>query len=461
MLVRNLGLILGVAAILVLIVACGGGSKGGSAPTPAPSASVAETSPSPTSSPAVTPSAPASPAATATPAPSATAPAVRALEVGMHALVGYDTIVYYMVNCTGCETMEAGVPWRAYLDADGRLHREPLDSYAARYPGRLHRLAADWMAGQLWALVCQAGDCYGDTWSADAKAVLLHSRDGGVSWSAEAHPTTPALPMAVDYRGEVLLWDGTHGAPGSFRWYPSGESVEAPAPDAMPLMLEFTGLHWCVPPGETLNENGGEVPVACGSNGTGFELAAREPWSGAMYAVADTASGATIRQYLPQGQQAGEWSYERRLAIAGLVGQGLAGPQPVTSERRLYGNADLGEPYCGSLGCGATSRTSAYEAVIFDLDHATIHPFDQLTEGMAGNENPVLQSIVLGPFRQVTGTGSCLNVRQAPGTPPLACYADGTILRSFGEQMTDDSGRSWTWVRLGNVAGLAASEYLR
>jgi hypothetical protein len=68
----------------------------------------------------------------------------------------------------------------------------------------------------------------------------------------------------------------------------------------------------------------------------------------------------------------------------------------------------------------------------------------------------------MGPFAQVTGTGSCLNVRAEPSITGqvLACMADGVLLHDNGETKVTDEGM-WESVTTPNgTQGWASGNYI-
>jgi hypothetical protein len=85
---RTIGLI-GVLLMAVGAVGCSGGDDGGTPPS-GPPATVTTTTPMPDGS----------PTATATPLTSDVS--AQLLKPGMRGLIGYDTVVYYHIDCFGC-----------------------------------------------------------------------------------------------------------------------------------------------------------------------------------------------------------------------------------------------------------------------------------------------------------------------------------------------------------------------
>jgi hypothetical protein len=119
--------------------------------------------------------------------------------------------------------------------------------------------------------------------------------------------------------------------------------------------------------------------------------------------------------------------------------------------------ADLGE-------ASPTPRPSAgWLPAVIDLSAEKIHP---IAQPFANADFPtgrnIVRAVQRGPFARVVNTGSCVNVREVPGTQArvLACAADGVLLRNLGETATvDDAG----WLRVAMPAGAegwASTQYL-
>jgi len=393
--------------------------------------------------------------------------------VGMHALIGYDTVIYYTIGCYACGGGNVDL-WRAYIsNADGKLHRERLMTFDTRYPGMRYGFAADWERGEMLVAVCTVGYCGGEgPATEDSVNVVLRSVDGGLTWR-EAGTLPPnsqfvgfheGQPVAVTFTGgERDLWS-------SWRvWkFPSGEELLPPRSDDryFPMMVDNAGLAWRSASGRYLNANGGDILPNFADAGPSPQIGGREPWSGELFVTSMAPGGLVVYGFPPQGPAFGTWIWKGPLTIRGVLTAGLTAPAPTSSARRLYGNVELPEPYCGRPGCtgtGKSDRMFAYEAVLIDLDTATIHPFDELDDGLTGNQNPFLERIVLGHFAQVSGVGDCLNVRVQPtlSSGVLGCYADGVLLSTNAETLQAD-GVTWLLVRTPDGrGGFASTEFLR
>jgi hypothetical protein len=100
---------------------------------------------------------------------------------------------------------------------------------------------------------------------------------------------------------------------------------------------------------------------------------------------------------------------------------------------------------------------------VFDLHSGRIHlitrPF--LDAPFPRGRNRV-QAVLHGPFARVTGTGSCLNVREEPAADArvLACAAENVLLKLAGDQRVA-GGDAWERVITpGGVEGWASAAYL-
>lgn len=455
MLWKSLPCVLGTVILVTAAGACTGGNKPSPSPTPAVSATAESTAtPEPT------------PFASATP----TSPDVRTLQPGMRGLIGYDTVVYYHIDCYACGGAEDNL-WRAYLAPDGRLVKEqllPLDRIPAG--GRVYSTAYNLAFGEAWAAVCVQGYCgqEGDP-SEDARNVVLHSIDGGVTWKEEG-----SLPRGVYMAGmdekRLIVREYLGGSQYRHSYYPGGDQLQAQAgvPDsAFPMTYGVGVLYWRDRVGTKLWASDGReivLPVPRGAGNVfladhdkGAGLSAT--WRGAATWVTDASRDVPyIGRFHTEANGTYSvdkiWAWEGETLWFGGMLTGVTG----------FGSALYSEEPCLLIGCenDPTPRKPALEAVILQLDTNTVHPIPELSEDLAGNRHPfVITMLRRQVAKVVTGTG-CLNVRAQPSmsSEVVACYADSVLLWHYGEE---EEAEGQTWLRVSvpdGRTGWAATSFL-
>lgn len=308
----------------------------------------------------------------------------------------------------------------------------------------IHHVGPTLRHGQLAVAVCTSGECgeHGGG-SEDARASILQSRDGGVTWQVSELDDLYLIASATEHDRLLisrLIREGRSN-PEHFEWWPSGEEVERPwetKGDFGAHVLRDGTLTWWTRDGRLIDSAGREL-LALGGGAQGTAVLP-EP-NGDRLAVT--------------WQQSGEW----RWSIAESSGEGytlartFAAPVSMLptawlGESRLLVNGDFTEEQLGT-------RPAARLAAVLDFGGATatLLPFgEDLGFGWA-------VAAQVGPFAEVNaGEGDCLNIRSGPSLNDevLECVADGVLL----EQLAPP-GRRWSEVRAPSATvGWASNEFL-
>ena len=100
-------------------------------------------------------------------------------------------------------------------------------------------------------------------------------------------------------------------------------------------------------------------------------------------------------------------------------------------------------------------------AVLVDLRTRTVSPIAHLS---GDEENDIFDpaDYLAGPILRVADSGTCLNLREAPGTAAavLQCFRDNVFLADSGERR-DADGQTWAKVvGPGGINGWASLEYM-
>ena len=460
--------IVAVAALLLVLTACGGSSKlSASSPTPAvgvpPSSVASGVAPAKTA------------AALPTVSATSSAPAPAALSVGMQGALGYDTVLYYSTGCFACGRPQVPNLFRRYLDQAGNEHTDDLFAPLASYGGYPHSFAADWSRGDLWVALCTHGYCGGETEpSGEPVERLMHSADGGVTWEDKGTMTVDTFLYGAFGKDvlEATLTDGR----ASYRFAESGQQLSAPRTD-----LRMTPQ---VVPGASADGSGEPGIVWQGiaadgtSNGRFYDLNGEPLVSGPsahsallaktaqgfLMSWQDVAGGPQLVGYLDDSEHvlsSWKWSESHEgqtyLTVAGQLTSGL-----------LYGTALLPDFFGfgtdgSERGDQAHGRMYPIEGVFLKLDSSTVHPIIGLSFGLTGNSSPFIVHMDQGPVRRVATGSDCLNVREATNlqAKTLGCFADGVLLRLTSDPQVEVEGITWVGVRTPDgQAGWVSGAYL-
>ncbi len=104
---------------------------------------------------------------------------------------------------------------------------------------------------------------------------------------------------------------------------------------------------------------------------------------------------------------------------------------------------------------------NVFDVVRLDLRTGTSHVIAEFGKQVSARNGTWIDRAVPGNWAEVTGTGSCLNLRSRPNAtaPSLACYADGVLLDVAAGESTAD------WLRVtgpdGQVGWVSAEFVLR
>ncbi len=427
-------------AVLTLLVACSGGGDSNASPTPTASQ---------TSTPA---------SATPTAGSSATdgAGAVTTLPIGDPIAMPQGVVMIVEAGCFQCDGPGSGL-FRVFKLADGKTVVQQLFSAGQRYfPDNFEavfeangvvipttRVAT--VGGTIseeepyitgWAVsddgdtliagVCVQGFCGGSLigLSDNAQTILYQSVDGGITWSELAAVDAGVWVVDVDLRGRALVAQWTNpdpNIPASFFFEPGHEPVLRPH----------------VVPERTFPTVDGEQ-VVWGSAGTWYlpdgsivlNIPGEQSDSGLMYGgttgpVAMFVDGpeANLEVYDGKSDSFERFSVPEMWSIAGWA----AGPQ-------LFGNISL----------SMEGQLASLPAILYDKNKF-ISP---ITDPFLGSDfekgrNRVI-AVQIHPAAVVSGTGSCLNVRDDPSVESaiLDCVPDGVILHVVGP----DQGNGWLHV---------------
>jgi hypothetical protein len=459
------------ASLLAAVLACRG-SSGAPAPsaTPEPSATV-----EPTREPTRAP----------TPTAAPTEPATAAsgeLSFGDPVPVPEDVAIIVETGCWSCGGSSQGLV-RVYRDPSGRVRSDVLfhpdrlnlprrvftyENETSEGPPPVTSFALAEDGSDMVATLCTAGDCgFYDPASPDAETALFRSRDGGVTWR-EVGRLDGGYTARGLFLGEVVLHrmreTDRPGDLGRHELFPSGKIVDPPGPDAWwPAVGPRGELVWSTEDG--LVDADGE-PLLDVAIGLGEEWAMHLGWNVrperngdrlAASIIADkfdeSGSDAEVRYYL--GLFAGDGSLLRALPSAMWFEPGRW-----LEPDLIIGNFDIQPHLVPGLDIDF-----GFVPAIFDLASGVVHPMPSpFLDGSLPLQNPrnLVSAAMPGPFARVSGTNSCLRVREAPDLEARAldCAADGVLLYDRGEKRVVEGV---TWVEVATPAGVegwSSAKYL-
>jgi hypothetical protein len=466
--------VIGMTAVFALVLYLAyGGSGGDSQGSPTPSPLVAASA---TARPDITPP------VTTTPAPDFPLPAaldgtsVMELVQGPPIELPESVALIIETGCWQCDGPSTGLK-RVYRNPAGQIISEVLldpaalgyvdaDGYSQGLVGFDATDDGSWIV----AGVCSAGYCgHLGTPSADARTVILESRDGGVTWTQMAelqgayrvegvlHPV--GEPSDVILSGPFPTGDEAGIFQTKFSYLSTGEALTAPAASTQstwPVVAPDDDLLWQSGSGVLLDADGDVVinleprgsigrPLVADLNRTRWGI----PW------VMDVGNGPSPH-YLTLTDRT--WQVIRTLASEGYVSYG-----PGARGDEIYGNAEVDPALLGDL---LPEPGFTFLPVQVKVNDGVFYPIlDPFTgkEFLFGRNRVV--AVKTGPFAQVTGVeGSCLNIRIAPSLDAdvLDCVADGVLLQRNGIAPANSSaGGDWLEVSAPDgSSGYAAAEYL-
>lgn len=444
---RRVVLLLASCAAL-LAAACGGGSK--SIPTPSPSASDTTTSTA---------------TATATPEPETIlGVTVTLLVTGSDIPFPKDAALYIESGCWGCDAPAAALQ-RIYRDPSGTLRTEDLYRLpgaviaAPEVDGRYIRsIAAANSGNDLLLSLCESPYCGGvGNMAEGAKTSILHSPDGGITWTKETTLDGDAFVIAnfgggppINKRFGLILRIYRPAPAADYVF----EVVAYPSLDREPFDLSGMAAvqtRFIVPAnGPALVVGDDNVSLNRPEAGPG-----NAPWPNLTNLP--KGSGVVDVQFVANGIQA-TW-----IAPDGATYTGLAKPgdpaKPLTFDAIYRWPADVQPTFLRYSGGGFLASGEwipsvswpglrAQIPVVVDFKAGTIRPIAEFRERAQTDRN-LVRAVLNGPFARVTGAGEndCLNVREGPSlsSPPFACYPDGTLLVEQG-QRTEADGHNWSYV---------------
>jgi hypothetical protein len=446
--VRLTTTVLALSAILLLAVACGGGEK-----QPAPTA---------------TPTAVASP----TLAPTATPQVIDGVEVlplsfGEEMELSNNRALIIETGCWQCDGPPTGL-YRLYRDASGQPRTDALFTIeAVGLP--LHRgnheeawanessitgFAMDETASEIAAGVCTRGYCGGLGFpTSDAQTTFYRSLDGGVTWEELAVVDGGAWVVAIAKDGVVV--SGPYGpeeeTEPKFSLFPGGEPLQPP-PDTSgwPLTLPGGELAWRTEGGRLLLSDGSEVlPLGEGVYVGNIVADAGGERLAATWYTEGPPPRYLIGAFPSDGSPTSAFSLSDYVGVGGWL-----------SDTLVAGNASVPPGLLPTPEPGGYLNN--FVPVIIDLEDGEAHPMAGPFHELPLSGRNYIRAVLHGPFARVVNTGSCLNVRAAPGmaAPVLTCAADGVLLRDTSGTREVDGV---TWRRVWTLAGSegwASSQYL-
>ena len=421
-------------ALAVLAAACSGGSKAKPAATGTTDATVTAT-------------------AQASPSPGDTLDGIplQPLTLGGDTALPGGLVVYYNVGGYG----KGGGPgrlYRAYRDAAGQLHVDPLGPDVANGPITWQALDAE--HGLLALEVCVKGMCASGENVAreDSEARLFTSTDGGITWTDSGVIPDDTFVYAIA-PGEIVVCTCRPGEPERYWHFPSGETISPPVRGAYPANSQGVGLVWSREdgptrevfdwPGTTLatvTAPGGAQPPFFVASAVGREFAFRafDYWT----PVPGSAQGA-FRLVLATVDE------QDRPTSAYRWDGGDLWTTVLVSPTNVLGNVSP-----------PGSMSGVFPAALIDLATRTIHPIPELNPDRGA---PFVRAALVGTFTRVKTGADCLNVRESPRTASLSlgCYKDGVLLRVRPQPEQTAEGVTWLAVETPDGrAGWASGEFL-
>lgn len=450
--------------VAVLAAACGGG---GSKATP-------------TASPAASESATATATATPTPEPEKIlGVTVTPLVAGSDTPFPKDVALYIESGCWGCDAPAAALQ-RIYRDPSGALKTEDLYRLpgatitSSEVDGRYIRsIAAANSGNDLLLSLCESPYCGGvGNMAEGAKTSILHSTDGGITWTNEV--TLPGDVVVIANQGGRAQTDPGFGIISRTYRTVVGDTytfeiVSYPGLDREPYNLTGQAAattRFLVP------ANGpalvvGDDSVSLNRPGAGPGNA---PWPNLTNLP--KGSGVVDIQFPANGIQA-TWQSAEGVLYTGLS-RSSDPSRPLTFDAIYRWPDDVRPTFLrysggGFLASGEWIPSASWPGlraqipIVVDLKAATIRPIAEFRERAQTDRNLVL-AVLNGPFARVieAGKDDCLNVREGPSlsSPPFACYADGTLLVEQG-QRTEADGHNWSYVNTPSMrSGWASQSFL-
>ena len=328
--------------------------------------------------------------------------------------------------------------YRTYTDARGVQRTvdlfAPLRSPSPNGSG-VQSWAADERMGEIVAASCPTSacgigvraivagtllaSCVACTDSQARSDMIIHrSRDGGVTWTDAG--ILPFGQLIVGwYEGEALVLVPNPQPDGQFRptyrTWPSDTAVQPPLPGLSPRSEVHGAVHWSdhtkVQPWPAYDDHG-KLIFAPLPGYEGYQRFAGSAGGRSFAVVYQTVptSGTLIAELAEDGTVTSLWEAPPFAWLSDLR---------VVDGRTLIGTA------------GSIDHT--YQSALIELDSYRFFPLPALAEAVANGgrgSGPFIIRVRRLDVLEVTGTGSCLNLRQAPGptAPIFACYADGVLL---------------------------------
>ncbi|MGD9933929.1 MAG: SH3 domain-containing protein [Dehalococcoidia bacterium] len=445
----------------LLAAACGGGSK--ATPTPSPSASDTTTTTA---------------TATATPTPepeTILGVTVTPLVTGSDIPFPKDAALYIESGCWGCDAPAAALQ-RMYRDPSGALRTEDLyrlDGATIAAPEVDGRYIMSVAAGaelnqDLLLSLCESPYCGGvGNMAEGAKTSILHSSDGGVTWTKEVTLDGGAWVIAnLGPKSFGLIRRIHRPAPGA-DWV--REIVSYPGLDTFPMGLTgeaAVNARFLVP------AHG--PPFVLADDGISLHRYEQplnsDPWPDFRHLPAG--SRILDLQFVDNGILV-TWTDEQGTLYSGIT-EWPEPPKPIVFKAIYRWPADVQPTFLrysggGFLASGEWIPSASWPGlqaqipVVVDFKAGTIRPIAEFRERAQTDRN-LVRAVLNGPFARVTGAGEndCLNVREQPSlsSTPFACYADGTLLVEQG-QRTEADGHNWSYVNTpSGRSGWASQSFL-
>ena len=453
-----------VLALLFVFTALAVSCSGGGPPAPSPSAT---TGASPTATTALSPSptAPASPVGAARPAILEDAEVV-ALKQGPEGQIPGNLALIIETGCWQCDGPTEGLT-RVYSRPDGSAVADTLldpESFGTRVvttPKGVEQdspyitgFAASEDGSEIVVSLCVKESCGSggmDGWSPGSKTLLLRSTDGGITWDQWGAVGVGGFVISLAGPGRVVVgvWEAANQPP-QFAYFPGLAPLPAPSLGAWPIHVLDGEVIWRAGDARLLRSDGsiiidfgpdaGVYRVATAASVTGARLGVTWYWKDHIYFSFLDSGGRLVTTYETPS-----------FALPAVdLGKGL-----------LIGNAGVD---VSRLSEPLPSGVFDYLPASFHLSEGVVSP---MVEPFAGPDVPRGRNHVVaaqhGPFVRVATGASCLNVRARPdpAARPLACAADGVLLRDTGLLVEGYGGESWLRVVTpAGVEGWASTAFL-
>ncbi|HEU4758588.1 MAG TPA: SH3 domain-containing protein [Dehalococcoidia bacterium] len=400
---------------------------------------------------------------------------VRSLQMGPEASLPDGVALILETGCWGCDGGPTGF-LRVYRDPSGRLRTETLlsaqtigvrrlvtnkEGVQEKQEPYITGLAMKDDASDIVVSVCVREWCGGgglDAWSADAVTAVFRSLDGGVTWQnlGEIDIGGGIVAPLPDGQALIAVWEAEL-ADAAFRVFPAGQVVSPPglASHEWPAFTLDGRIVWQPGEGKLVREDGSVfLDLGPGANPYGHSQARQDggisfSWSWDPGIVPP--AGPPLYYLSSIGE-------DGRLLATSAAPKFLL-PGVWLEPGVLIGNTDVAAE---ELSSPASQFFLGFLPALIDFEAGLIHPIAHpfLDPGYEGGRS-LVHAVQRGPFARVTGTGSCLNVRESPSAtaPSLACAADGVLLRDTGETSDGDGA----WLRVVTPSGLdgwASTAYL-